>query len=313
MGAFGLNASIMDAANLAWKIGLISRNRARLSSLGPTYDLERRAFANRIIKVSGSYLRFVCNSHLPLANLEELQGEEGENRYEEPPASDGTAEGDLKFLGTFFGTQDKFLLGLDAPYAQSVINPGNIAKRAVSVKNGVRAPNPRICFGIDTTGYLYDKMTGASTFHILAFGSNLQDPVRNALAKFSAALGPGGFYTRFGGREIFNLVLVTKRLPYEAEPILELDHLKNLRNVATVLYDDRAPDEDAHYWYGVNHAEGAVVIVRPDLWVGMSTVPGDLEGIESYFEGFMIDVKGSVKGCEANGGDGAESTLNGIS
>lgn len=54
MDAFGLNASIIDASNLAWKIGLIARSRAQLASLAPTYDRERRLFAQRIIKVSGS-------------------------------------------------------------------------------------------------------------------------------------------------------------------------------------------------------------------------------------------------------------------
>lgn len=292
MGAFGLNASIMDASNLAWKIGLVSRNRATLSSLLPTYDLERRIFAQRIIKVSGSYLRFVCNSYLPLANLEETQGGSGKDyKYEEPPPPDGTTEGDLRFLGAFFSTQDKFLLGLDAPYNPSVLNPGDDAavKRAVSVRNGVRAPNPRVCFSVGQTGYLYDKMTGASRFHILIFGSDLGPPVRDALAKFSATLNSSeGWYARFGGREMFNVVLVTKMLPHEAERLLREEQVERLGDVAVVLYDDRAPDEDAHYWYGVNHAEGAVVVVRPDLWVGMSTVPGDVEGVERYFGGFLV-------------------------
>lgn len=65
MGAFGLNASIMDSANLAWKLGLCALNLAKPSILLPTYDTERRAHANRIIRVSGSYLRFVCNSDFP--------------------------------------------------------------------------------------------------------------------------------------------------------------------------------------------------------------------------------------------------------
>ncbi len=70
MGAFGLNASIMDSANVAWKIGLCARNLAQLSTLGPTYDQERRLHANCIIRVSGSYLRFVCNSEFPLASFD---------------------------------------------------------------------------------------------------------------------------------------------------------------------------------------------------------------------------------------------------
>ena len=313
MGAFGLNASIMDASNLAWKIGLIARSRAKLSSLAPTYDHERRLFAQRIIKVSGSYLRFVCNSYLPLANLEETQGG-GKSTYKEPPALDGTVEADYSFLGAFFGAQDNFLLGLDAPYEESVINPGQGRERAVNVKNGVRAPNPRVCFGVSETGYLYDRMTGASIFHILVFGSDLQGPVRDGLVAFSAALGPGGFFERFGGRDLFNIVLVTKSLPHQADELLQGDgfqgdNLMDLREHATVVYDDRAPDEDAHYWYGANHAKGAVVVVRPDLWVGMSTWAADVKTIDSYFEGFMLPVE------TAHGIDGVDwkaSHVNGV-
>ncbi|KAL9576491.1 MAG: hypothetical protein Q9212_007054 [Teloschistes hypoglaucus] len=292
MGAFGLNASIMDASNLAWKIGLISQSRARLSALAPTYDAERRLFAQRIIKVSGTYLRFVCNSYLPVTDLEEVQGD-GKSKYQEAPQLDGTPDGDLKFLGAFFGAQDKFLLGIDAPYPESSINAGEEAERATKVKNGVRAPNPRICFGVGATGYLYDKMRGASTFHILVFGSDLQGPVRRELVAFSAAIDRyDGFFTRFGGKDLFSLLLVTKVLPHEADELLQHEDLKGLREHATVLYDDRAPDEDAHYWYGVNHAKGAVVLVRPDLWVGISTSPADVQAIIGYLDGFLVPIHG---------------------
>jgi phenol 2-monooxygenase len=69
MGAFGLNASILDAANLAWKIGLCSKGAAKIDALMPTYDSERRNHAAKIIEISGRYLRFVCNSVLPVAQL----------------------------------------------------------------------------------------------------------------------------------------------------------------------------------------------------------------------------------------------------
>lgn len=178
------------------------------------------------------------------------------------------------------------------------MNPGDNVERAVSVKNGVRAPNPRVCFDEGSTGYLYDKMTGASTFHIIVFGSDLQGPVREGLATFSAALGPAGFFACYGGREMFNVVLVTKCLPFETSGLLCADDMAYLREYATVLYDDRAPDEDAHYWYGVRHAKGAVVVVRPDLWVGMSTTPRNLQGVGGYFEGFLIPLQMRVEQME---------------
>lgn len=232
------------------------------------------------------------------------QGEDlgGKDVYVEPPDLDGTTEGDMKFLGAFLGSNDQFLLGLDAAYGVSVVSPKSDpdGERAISVLNGVRAPNPRICFSKGRTGYMYDGMKGASVFHLVVFGSDLQGPVRRHISTFSKSLlGPEGFYDQFGGAERFNVVLVIKALPFEKENLLGGDEFAALRAVATVLYDDRAPDEDAHYWYGVNHARGAVVVVRPDLWVGTSAWPEESRKLGDYFGSFLIPV-GVEKECNGN-------------
>ena len=73
----------------------------------------------------------------------------------------------------------------------------------------------------------------------------------------------------------------------EREAVAEDDKLQHLRDVATVVYNDRSPYKDAHYWYGINHARGAVIVVRPDLWVGISAWSEDAVTIDKYFEGFL--------------------------
>ena len=289
MGAFGLNASIMDSANLAWKIGLIAQNKAKLESLAPTYDSERRYHANRIIHVSGSYLRFVCNSTFPLANFSHV-------RKEWPPLPEpqkynpgrGKPEEDLEFLKSFFGVNGHFLLGLDADYAPSIINPIN-ESTVIGPRNGVRAPNPRICFTETRTGYLYDALTGASTLHIVIFASDIQGPIRKALKKLSMAMtSPTGFYHKYGGRARFNPVLVTKCLPRETVPLLAQDEFTGLRDNCTLLYDDRAPDEDAHTCYEVDHTKGALIFVRPDLWIGTSVFVDQVDELERYFAEWLV-------------------------
>ena len=301
LGGFGLNSSIYDASNLGWKLGLCALNRAKLSSLLSTYDLERRLFANRVIRVSGAYLRFICNSKLPLAELRGL-GEELETCGEELPILDGTTATDLKFLGAFFARNDKFLLGLDPPWTTSAICPFEDAdaaddgmskrKRPTAVRNGRRAPNPRVAFSQNATGYLYDKITGAARFHILIFGSDLAGPVHDRLARFSqqALTAPNGFFHRFGAAEMFNVVLVTKALPFETEWRLHGEELDGLRENAEVVFDDRPPEEDAHGVYEINHARGAVVVVRPDLWVGVCAWPEEADKVlGEYFGGFLVE------------------------
>ena len=191
---------------------------------------------------------------------------------------------------------------MDAPYDPSVISPRSKDKpeeesRPIAPRNGVRAPNPRLCFDTTRTGYLYDALLGAGTVHIVIFASDLQGPVRAALARFSSSLTKAdGFYRRFGGRERFNVVLVAKCLPFEVDTLLAGADVRAVREVATVLCDDRAPDEDAHTWYEVDHARGAVVVIRPDLWVGASWFldgcDGDGEkGLKEYLGGWLLPVE----------------------
>ena len=321
MGAFGLNVSIIDTANLAWKMGLCAKGFAKPETLLPTYDYERRLHANKVIEVSGTYLRFVCGSNLGIVDLRD-KGKalgvdtiepmaEGESRTLLTPDAknahpdESVARG---FLLDFFNRHGMFLLGLDVAYGTSIINPPSkqipeASKRPVVVKNGVRAPNPRVCIDKGHTGYLYDMMTmtGAARFHLVVFGSDLLGPVRQNLATLSRSLKDSkSFYRRFGGAEMFNIILVAKGVPFEVDCNIVGDDIAALREAATTLYDDRAPDEDAHTTWGANHTTGGLVMVRPDLWTGISVAPNELQDINDYLEGFLIPVAERNNGGKQN-------------
>ncbi|KAL8717976.1 MAG: hypothetical protein Q9225_004835 [Loekoesia sp. 1 TL-2023] len=309
MGAFGLNVSIIDTANLAWKMGLCVKGFAKAEKLLPTYDYERRLHANKVIEVSGTYLRFVCGSNLGIVDLRDKGKDlgvdtiepmaEGESRTLLTPDAknahpdESVARG---FLLDFFNRHGMFLLGLDVAYGTSVINPPlkqipEGSRRPITVKNGVRAPNPRVCIDTGHTGYLYDKMAGAARFHVVVFGSDLLGPVRRNLATLSQSLkDSNSFYRRFGGAEMFNIILIAKGVPFEVDDSIVGDDIVTLREAATTLYDDRAPDEDAHTTWGANHTTGALVVVRPDLWTGISVAPNELQEVDDYLAGFLIPV-----------------------
>ncbi|CEL03820.1 hypothetical protein ASPCAL04962 [Aspergillus calidoustus] len=323
LGGFGFNSSMYDAANLGWKLGLCIKKQAEPTILLPTYDSERRIFANRVIRCSGAYLRFICNSHLPLAALRGLD-ENLETHDEVLPKLDNTPESDFQFVYTFYRRHAMFLLGIEWPIIESSICPPDTRaeQRPVSLRNGVRPPNPRVCLETKYTAYLYDKMGGVSRFHIIIFGSDMQGPVRKQLAIFSQkAFRKNSFFHQYGGKDRFNIILVAKVLPHEAATLLgprdgEEDDLKSLREQATVVFDDRVPDDDAHYWYGVNHARGAVVAVRPDLAVGISIWPENVEELDAYFGSFLVrqtaarpeNAKGAVEvvSNEVSGSEGSD-------
>ncbi|KAI1172124.1 FAD binding domain-containing protein [Nemania sp. FL0916] len=342
MGAFGLNASILDAANLAWKLGLAAKGQAKKDVLLPTYNGERRQHAVKVIETSGTYLRFVCGSDLhlpdlrnldtlektapnglnsngadgirvvhravngndtngyPVDSLEEKNGARDEaestTRIVSEKSKEAQKEADLKFLGNFFKNNGPFLLGVDCPYGNSVIRPDpvNSVARPLSVKPGVRAPNPRVCFTTGETGYLYDKFgfQGAARFHIVIFGSTLGGRQIQANLQFFADMlrSPTGFYRRFGAANMFNLVLVTKLMPFELDALPQpaADLIGLLRSDVEVVYDDRPPDEDAHTTYGADHGKGGIAVIRPDLWVGMTAFPDETDLIAKYFSGFLV-------------------------
>ena len=187
VGAFGMNSAIYDAANLGWKLGLCARNLASPAAVLPSYDLERRTFANRVIRVSGAFLRFISGSTLPLAELRN-PGDVLATDMDNLQPSDGTKPGDLTWCAAHFAEQAMFMLGLEIPnIASEICPPGKEygKRKPITVESGRRAPNPRICFDEATTGYLYDTMVGIARFHILIFGSDLQGPVRERIGRFS--------------------------------------------------------------------------------------------------------------------------------
>lgn len=312
LGAFGLNASILDVANLSWKLGLAAKGIAKTKDLLSTYTTERRKHAVKIIKVSGEYLRFICGSALAVPDLDNPEsldrenglanGDKQSNGLEEegrkPMNGDDSRSRktkDLEFVGKFFKANGPFLLGVDCPYDESVIAPPSALDviqtegqvPAIRVRNGVRAPNPRVCLSPDKTGYLYDKLTGTDVFHLVVFAFSLQGAeVRRQFHVFRDALrASDSFYNRFGGPKRFQVVLVVKLLPFEFEGIAE-EIGEGIENF-TLLFDDRPPDEDAHTTWGVNHTTGGVAVIRPDLWVGMTCFPAEVDKLSAYFGKFL--------------------------
>ncbi|RAH71713.1 uncharacterized protein BO66DRAFT_419348 [Aspergillus aculeatinus CBS 121060] len=300
--AFGLNASILDASNLAWKLGYCARNLSPISALLPTYDSERRLHAANVVEISGKYLRYCCNSDVPVLHTHSLGKDLGAEAIEHavrgepyglfPP---GTSLPEHLYLADFYTKYGAFMLGLDVAYGKSALCRRHPSASdleispVVAVDSGVRAPNPRVSLNRNSTGYLYDVMRGAGFFHLVLFVSFWEGAVATYVRRFAQALAdPNGFYVRFGGRRVFNVVVVTKCLPFEFEERLADPALQALKAIATVVSDDRAPDEDGHTVWGVDHGTGAVVVVRPDLWVGCSARPDRVEDLDEYFAGFLI-------------------------
>ena len=290
-----------------------------MHKLLPSYDLERRLHAADIIEISGTYLRYSCNrwdQRVPKLHRQgEDFGEEAIERSVRGKASGITMPPGVQlpehlFLADFYLRYGAFLLGLDIAYGTSMLNAKQdveLGRPPVAVENGVRCPNPRVCFSEGESGYMYDKMRGSALFHILVFASDFSAPIIEGLKHFSAGFS-NGLSNRYGGREIFNLVVITKCQPFETEERMADAGVLTLHDAATLVYDDRPPDEDAHNIFGVDHAKGAVVVVRPDLWVGMSAFPAEMQKLDQYFGNFMLPQEEELKADVARHGISVNGT-----
>ena len=130
-GAFGLNASLLDAANLGWKIGLRARGKADLQRLLPNCDRERGLHAADIIAISGTYLRYSYNKWDQEAPKLHRAGEPfGEETI--TPSVRGKVSGismppgvallEHLFLPDFYMRYGALLHGLEIAYGASMLN-----------------------------------------------------------------------------------------------------------------------------------------------------------------------------------------------
>lgn len=282
-GAFGMNTGIMDAHNLAWKLALLCKGIAKPGLLD-TYDLERRENALRAVRTSARYLRFVGN-----CTFQNLDGSETDAEPEiEAPAAPGE-DPHVAFFKRFADENARFLIGLDVDYAANVVN--RAADPAVSgVRAGYRAPDPRVALSRARSGRLYDAFGRLDQFTLVVFASNLGGALAPRLRALDAYLAsPKSFYRGAASGDLFKLVVVARATPTEADA--RIAGFPFLAAHAQLVYDDQLPPGifggDAHSIYGVDHARGAVVVVRPDTWVGTAVTVDGVSSLEAYFSSFL--------------------------
>ncbi|KAF9001673.1 FAD binding domain-containing protein [Cyathus striatus] len=158
----------------------------------------------------------------------------------------------LRFVGncTFQNLDGSDQKDIDETRSDNLINV-SVDPAVKGIRSGYRAPDPR--------------------FTILVFASDFVgaiEPKLKALDRYLAT--PKSFYNTFNSTDLFKIVLVVRATPTVAED--RVAAYPFLSNTATTVYDDQLPPgifgADAHSLYGASHEDGAVVVVRPDTFVG---------------------------------------------
>nr|WGT94077.1 oxepinone-forming flavin-monooxygenase [Boreostereum vibrans]7YJ0_A Chain A, VibO [Boreostereum vibrans]7YJ0_B Chain B, VibO [Boreostereum vibrans]7YJ0_C Chain C, VibO [Boreostereum vibrans]7YJ0_D Chain D, VibO [Boreostereum vibrans] len=282
-GAFGMNTGVMDAHNLAWKLAMLCRGIAKPSLLA-SYDVERRENALRAVATSARYLRFVGN-----CTFQAIDGSgEVDKEADElvvPPGEDK----DVFYFKKFVGQVGRFLIGLDVDYAENALN--KLSPAVSRARAGYRASNPRVALSRSHSGRLYHSFGHLGQFTLLVFASNMGGALNAKLHALDSYLaGPSSFYHAYGGADTFKIVVVVRATPSQADQRVKT--FPFLSKAGHTVYDDQLPlshfGGDAHALYGVSHEEGAIVVVRPDSWIGTSSTISDARSLESYFDGFLF-------------------------
>lgn len=194
-----------------------------------------------------------------------------------------------------FQTFGAFTSGIGIHYAPSAI---------VATTHQVHAPNlvvgrrmlPHVFVrAADARPFeIQDLLPADTRFKLLVFAGDTSDAAQlgRVRALADAVGAPGGFYRRFGGADparVFDVLAVCsvgkEKVNYTDLPPLFRTHWSK------VLLDDKdmfgRTGGGGYEKYGIDKTRGAVVVVRPDGYVGLVAPYESVADIDAYFAGFM--------------------------
>lgn len=268
----GMNASMNDTHNLIWKLTHVLRGWANLPLL-KTYEFERRKYAQDLIAFDKKFSALFSGK----------------------PKSEEYADGVTheEFLQAF-QTFGAFTSGTGIHYAQSVLTSTNHQAAASNLIIGQRILPQVVLRMADRQAIDIQDVCPADTrFKVLVFTGDLRDHAQRArVEKFAAELGrKDGFFRAIGETKAESIYDVLSILKGKKEEGSHFDVPEILRSHwSKVLLDDtdvtNKKGGKVYETYGVG-SEGAVVVVRPDGYVGTVAPLDQVKSLDGYFAEFM--------------------------
>lgn len=271
----GMNASMNDSHNLVWKMAHVLRGWADISLL-KTYELERQKYANDLIDFDREFAK----------------------KFSDKPKTEGSEDGvsHEEFKKTFqkFGL---FSSGIGVHYAPSSVVSPTYQSAASGLPIGQRVLPQMFLRAADGRPFeIQDVLPSDTRFKVLVFTGDTSDPeqllkvndVAEGLKRVLQLYAPGRDVVKMFDVLTFSAA-VKERVMYNAVPPL-------LRAHWTKVFTD---DMDTvgklagggYEYYGIDKKEGAVVVVRPDGYVGTAAPLSHVSDLEGYFAGFMTKAK----------------------
>ncbi|KAI4255270.1 MAG: hypothetical protein L6R42_006817, partial [Xanthoria sp. 1 TBL-2021] len=280
----GMNVSMQDTYNLGWKLGSVIRGYARRDILS-TYTSERRTIAQELIAFDHRFSRLFCGR----------------------PARPGTDEIGIS-VEEFKAEFEKSLLfasGLSVNYAASALtakspntDKGKVSPTllAKNIKLGERFPSAQVLNQADACPWQFSHfLRSDGCWRIILLAGNIASApqstrVKNFCTAISAPKGLLRKYTPSSQQTDFLIEILTiHSSPRQQTDLLDLPDLLHPYNKETGWAYDKVFVDDWSYHqghgkayekWGADRERGAVVALRPDMYVGFVGDIEDLEGLE---------------------------------
>ncbi|KAI2628002.1 FAD binding domain-containing protein [Hypomontagnella submonticulosa] len=265
--AQGVNTGIHDAVNLAWKLCLVLREAARPSLL-KTYEAERRPNVEKLIQYDKDISRLI-NNRLP-------------EKWEGDPGADVNV-----VLGQLLDEAGNFNSGLGISYGIRTDNPLNVKSLSYDLPPfpGTRGPDITLLRpGTFERTRLIRELPNEASFSILVFATDntpaIPEEVHEGIL-FSPVL-----HNLTAKGRLKSITILPNRAPSPYE-VLGRDPL------GRAYFDDK--DEkggNAYLRYKIDPAEGAMVVLRPDGWIGtvVALRAGAAMELDQYFMDIFSDL-----------------------
>ncbi|KAF9233478.1 FAD binding domain-containing protein [Melanogaster broomeanus] len=269
----GMNASMNDAHNLAWKLALVLRGWADMSLLS-TYESERRKYAQDLIAFDKTFSTLFSGKPLTSDNIDGVSHDQF-----------------LKAFQTFGG----FTSGIGVHYGPSVAVTNAHQSLATNLIIGERVPPQIFLRAADAWPFeLQDLIPSDFCYKLLVFTGDFNDASQKDRVESMVKdlQRPESFLTKYASTKTsssrFDIITISKG---QKETVDYLKFPPLLRpHWSKVLIDDidatGAMGGKGYTYYGIRE-EGAIVVVRPDGYVGTIAPLDGVIAIDNYFASFM--------------------------
>ncbi|KAJ3973047.1 FAD binding domain-containing protein [Lentinula raphanica] len=258
--AQGLNTGIHDAVNLAWKLALCARGLAK-EALLHSYDDERRPVVQVVIDNDKVISTLISGHH--------------------PPQFQGRSEPTRQLLTEWFNdlNMQHFTLGLGISYPINLLNVNPTGLFSAAIDPGERGPDIYLTsLGTGDPLRLQRILSNTAKFSIVVFAGKPEHTGPSLTSLSYVVAGSDSFADMFP-KEVFQWFTFPATSGNGGQEIL------GCRPFGKVYLD---VDMRAHEMYGVDVRQGAVVVFRPDGWIG-TVVPliGASDHLKAYFGGIL--------------------------